>query len=91
MKEVTPLNDLDEIRRLVALRVAEEEAEYYATPLFLQLTRRRSDRDAMNILYIRPEAIESISIDVNGLSVLNGNRYLTVTESPDEIFEMLKG
>jgi hypothetical protein len=82
-----PLPDIyDAIQSFEEPKTAEKDL-----PGFIRLTRRRSDRDAVNDLLIRPEAIESISIDVAGYSVLNGNRYLTVTESPEEILEMLKG
>lgn len=58
--------------------------------VFLKLTRHRSDRDVFAELLIRPSAIESICAGMDGLTVLNGNRYYSVRETPEEIFEMLE-
>lgn len=57
---------------------------------FLKLTRHRSDRDALADLFIRPSAIESVCVGMDGFTIVNGNRYYSVKETPEEIFKMLE-
>ena len=66
-------------------------ADKVVADVFLNLTRHRSDRDVFADLLIRPSAIESICQGMDGFTVLNGNRYYSVRETPEEIIKMLKG
>lgn len=56
---------------------------------FIKLTRHRSDRHEFTDLFIRPSVIESVCLGIDGFTIINGNRYYSVKETPEEIFKML--